>query len=241
MERVRELAAHTRRPEYHNLREAPEKELIENSMSYLRVLRLLEDLGVETGEYRSKLALALPRLDTHMVKRGPWQRAMFREYYRHFGLPLPPVLQGAVETGSVLERRPQSLSRQDAYRLTHQVFVAYDYGRRREQKGLSDRDLAYLRVALPATAQTCMEMRNLDLLGEVVSCMRYLGWCEAGVCRRAVDDLLSSQNENGTWGDYEQYRAEFGPYLDQHAYLHTTVVCLSALGHVFETPWAADD
>ena len=77
-----------------------------------------------------------------MVRRGPWQRAMFGEYYDRFGLEKPGLLENVKMKQGIIARRltadkydppytdPKTgqtrTSKQNSYDLTHEVFVAYN-------------------------------------------------------------------------------------------------------------------
>lgn len=233
--RVEQLARHTQRSEYHNLQTCPPREFIENSLSYFRVLTLMERFGLDTTGYRAQLAAVKDRMDAHLVERGPWQRAMFAEYYGRFGLDKPPILLDlAGDRGELDRRRPaDQLGPPDCYALTHQVFVAFDYGRRRRQSRLDAADLVYLQEVIGPLARRAMGAGDPDLLAELLSCMTYLGWAGDPAYAESVDYLLTHQNAAGTWGDYEAYRAAMGDAVDQHLYLHTTLVAVRALIEVF--------
>ncbi len=237
--RVLALARHTERPQYHNLADAPDQEFDQNSMSYFRVLVLMEEFGLDTARYRFEIDAVKGRMDAHLSHRGQWQRAMFREYYERLGLELPPVLAGLADATGILARRlpADSITVTDGYTLTHQVFVAFDYGHRREQDHLSADDVSYLRSVLPALLRRTQAAGDPDLLAEYVSCATYLGLRDLPEYEAALEYLLSTQNPDGTWGDYEEYRATYGAYLDQHLYLHTTMVAARALIEAFESEW----
>ena len=241
-DRVVELTEQTTRAEYHNLAGAPDKEFTENSMSYLRVAWLMKLLGLDIKGYLDEVRAIKPRLDEHMKQRGPWQRAMFAEYYDRFGLPKPeailatPLAQGVISRRLPLDRFDDNAS----YDLTHEVFVAFDYGFQKTQKVLAAGDLAYARETLPRLIDRYRERKNPDLLAEFVSCVTYLGWHSDPSYRRGIDYLLDHQNPDGTWGDYERYRARYGRYLDQEVYLHTTMVVMEALAEAYEGDWPAE-
>ena len=210
-------------------------------MSYLRVAWLLEKFGLDTSGYRKEILAGKQRLDAHVIRRGPWQQAMFGEYYERFKLEKPAGLaHEALRAGIISRRVPaDAYTENDIYDLTHEVFVAYDYGLERKQDRFSEDDLAYARVALPALAERCIEHENADLLGEILSCLTYLGWHSDRSYARSIEYLLDHQNGVGTWGSYEQYRKQFGRYLEQQVYLHTTMVVMDALAEAFEGEWPA--
>jgi uncharacterized protein DUF6895 len=242
LDRVAGLVEQTGSPEYHNLAGVPDKEFTENSMSYLRVVWLMKLLGLDTTGYLDEVRAIKPRLDEHMKKRGPWQRAMFAEYYDRFGLAKPEALRSTPLAQGVISRR-LPLDRFDdnaSYDLTHEVFVAFDYGFQKTQKVLAAGDLAYAREVLPRLIDRYRERKNPDLLAEFVSCVTYLGWHADPSYRRGIDYLLDHQNPDGTWGDYERHRATYGRYLDQEVYLHTTMVVTEALIEAYEGDWPAE-
>jgi len=241
LDRVKELARQTARREYHDLASLSEKQMVENSMSYLRAAWLLEQFGLDTRDYRQRLREGKPWLDQQLPRRGPWQRAMFAEYYERFGLEKPPLLLAPPPPG-VISRRVavEDYTDQLVYDLTHEVFVAFDYGLRREQRRLSREDAAYARRVLPPLVERYMMAKNPDLVGELLSSMTYLGCRSDARHSRAVKFLLDTQNSNGTWGDYEAYRKTYGRYLEHHVYLHTTMVVLQALVEVYEGDWPAE-
>ncbi|MBU0638931.1 MAG: hypothetical protein KKB50_08715 [Planctomycetes bacterium] len=242
MARVRQMYQHTKRPEYHNMADNSREEFLENSMSYCRVAWLLEQFGLPTRLYRSHLRHIQPRLDEHLRVRGAWQRAMFARYYDAFGLEKPPILCKKTKRTGVIERRlplAEYQQRSDGYDLTHEIFVAYNYGYDRTQSTLTEGDLAYARKILPALARRYMQEDDSDLLAEVLSCLTYLGWRTLPEFAQARDYLLDHQNANGTWGDWEEYRVALGDYVEQYFYLHNTMVAIHALMAVYEGDWPA--
>lgn len=238
-QRVADLAKQLARPEYHDLLQLSDDEFAQNSMSYLRVAWLLERFGLDTRAYREEILRAKPRLDLHLPRRGPWQRAVFLEYYEFFGLEQPPNLAPTpLEDGVIARRVPVEQYNEAAiYNLTHEVFVAFEYGRRRNPTRLSALDLDYARETCNELMLRCIDQKHSDLVGELLACATYLGGRDGGACRQAVGYLLDRQNANGTWGEYEKYRPEFGKYLEQHVYLHTTLVVLQGLIAMFEEDW----
>ncbi len=237
-QRVVQLARHTQRFEYHqDMLVSSDTEFLQNSMSYFRVLWLLEHLEQDTTAYRQRLLTVKPRMDEHLKQRGPWQQAMFAEYYSSFGLAKPPGLSLSIE-GVVIQRLPLTQYNKDkAYYLTHEVFVAFDYGLRRMQSHFTAEDLSYIRTVLPVLAQVASQQNAQDLLAEILQCMTYLGWQTESVYCQGINYLLDSQNPNGTWGNYEALRTADEPYFDQRLYLHTTMVALQALSEAYEGHW----
>jgi hypothetical protein len=187
-ERVAELMAMpgNRGSLYHDMGEdsTDDTTFKQNSMSYLRVLWLLQQLGHETSDYLAEVRAIKPRLDAHLQRRGPWQRAMFREYYQRFGLEWPRTLAAGADDGIGPEVRGQlsvdAYERDRCYALTHEVFVAFDYGDAPTQSRLSAEDLCYLsRILGPLVQRFLVERNDVDIGAELVLCMSYLGLTSA--------------------------------------------------------------
>jgi hypothetical protein len=237
--RVDELTLQTKTAEYHNMASCPDEEFKENSMSYLRTAVLMEELGLDTSHYLREILAVKPRMDAHFETRGPWQRAMFAEYYDKFGLEKPPLLQGIpMEAGIISQRIPlEKYNNNMTYDLTHEVFVAFHYGLKRKQDRFSAADLAYAKDMLPKLTLRYLGRKDPDLVAELTSCMTYLGWHSDPAYRQGIEYLLGVQNSSGTWGNYERYREKYGKYLEHHVYLHTTMVVLESLTEAFEGGW----
>jgi hypothetical protein len=237
--RLEQLAQHVRRPEYHNMLTNSDVEFKQNSMSYLRVLWLLERFGMDFPDYRDHIHAVTPRMNKHFETRGPWQLTMFGKYYEHFGLKKPSLLFSLpMQQGVIAQKLPvKYYNRNISYHLTHEIYVAFDYGSQLTQSLFDREDLDYLRTVLPSLVSRYIGENNADLVAELLSCMTYLGLHSIPAYQESINYLLASQNHNGSWGNHEAYRHVYGEYLDQHRYLHTTSVVLRALMEVYEGNW----
>jgi hypothetical protein len=245
-------AAHAKRPEYHNMATCTRAEFNRSSMSYLTVMHLMKKMGMDTSEYLAQVRQVKPRMDDHLARRGPFQRAMFAEYYEQFGLEKPEILKDTEMGGGMIDRRLEVHEYDewspgerkpryfDSYSLTHELFVAFDYGQQTPWDYFSAEDLAYARKVLPVLLDRYMLEDNTDLVAELFSCMTYLGMQGVPAYRAGLEYLLDSQNPDGTWGDYEAFREQYGPLLDQQGYLHTTMVAMRALLEAYERTWSND-
>jgi hypothetical protein len=243
--RVAQLAEPTRDPGFHNLDAMDDAGFSKNSMSYLRVLWLLESMGVESPLYREAAQALRPRLEAHLATRGGWQRQAFRAYYQAFSWEAPPILMAPYhhEVGPLAERLPpEQYSDDQLYYLTHTVMNATFYGYRRYPEGYFDEaERAYLAAALPALLDRKIQRMEWDISAELLSCMTYLGLREHPSAQRAAETLLDHQSLDGSWRpvESEDLTAMYSPGIDQHARLHSTWVVIKALAEVYEpTPWA---
>jgi len=239
-ERFRQAARVTASAGYHDMGAVDDKQFRQDATSYLRACYLMDRMGLDTAAYQRELRKIKPRLDAHMPRRGPHQRMVFAFYYRHFKLSLPAILHQPIKT-SVIARRlnPYTMSMGQAYQLTHEVFVPCDYGGRLQPPGaFSAADRRYLRRALEILTTLHQGKRNTDLLGELLACLRFLGYTDLAVYREGLRFLLSGQRANGSFGDYERLRAQRGDRLELDLYLHTTSVVMDILPLAFEGPAA---
>ncbi len=250
-QRLEQLVRQTETPAYHDMETCSDEEFDENSMSYLRVMWLLDQLGFDTQDYRQRIAGIQARLDGHLARRGPWQQQMFRRYYAWLDLPRPRFEFTGTESATVLARRVPSyrldqsvlatdqaqVPHKDAYDLAHDVLVAFGYGTLREPS-ISEESIAYLRQTLPLLVYRHSRDTNIDILAELLLSMTFLGLQSDPAYIEGIDVLLDAQNPNGSWGDYEQFRANWGEYLNVRIYLHTTLVSLWALTEAYRGDWA---
>jgi hypothetical protein len=241
-ERARQLARVTDDPGYHDLATVSDGELREDSTSYLRAALLMDQLGLDTAGYRAAIAAVKPRLDAHLASRGPHQRAAFRLYYRHFGLAEPFPLDDALAAGVIARRvAPAGMSTRDAYRLTHEVLVPYEFGDRMDAVDPFDDDSrAYLAGALDLLTRRAIAARDADLTAELVSCLRYLRLVDRPVYRDGLALLLAEQHADGSWGDLAEARRLFGEHAAQGRLLHSTMVAIDALTAAFHPAWNRD-
>lgn len=235
--RLRNLTAITSQSRYHDMLEIGDLEFKQDATSYLRVAYLMERLGLDTAFYRAQIQKALPRLNSHMHERGVDQRMAFHWYYTHFNLPEPFPLESAFQTGLIASRKTADWYKQDpmeAYNLTHEVFVPYQFGEKLDADFFSRDNKAYLRAIMEDIIPWCVQRRDPDLSAEFILCAAYLNAMDLPAYRDGLNFLLESQNSNGSWGEYEQHRPAMGDYVEQGLYLHTTMVALDALVMAFE-------
>jgi len=235
--RAKALTAITGQTNYHDMLIINDLEFKQDATSYLRVAYLMERFGLDTKFYREQIWKILPRLNSHMPGRGVDQRMAFHWYYEHFGLKEPFPLESAFQTGLISSRKPVEWYQKDpmeAYNLTHEVFVPYKFGEDLNVNFFSSADKAYLRGTMEQLVPWCIQRRDLDLLAEFILCIVYLKMTDLPAFGDGIKFLLESQNANGSWGEYEQYRVSMGDYVDQGLYLHTTMVALDALVMAFE-------
>ncbi len=218
------------KPGYHDMGSVGDRQFKQDATSYLRACYLMDRMGLDTAAYRKHIARIKDRLDGHMHKRGWHQRMSFRDYYQHFGLSLPKELQEPFSNTFIARRaNPYLLGKGQAYDLTHEIFVPHDYGAKLTTDQFSKDDRIYIRRALEILTTVWISRKEVDLVGELLACMRYTGNHDLQVYRDGLALILASQRPNGSFGDYENLRAKLGDQLDLHLYLHTTSVVMDIL------------
>jgi len=235
LHRIREIVAVTYTDRYHDMATISDRWFKQDATSYLRGAVLMERLGLDTRRYREEIRSIHGRLNDHMPTRGPHQRRTFHWYYQTFGLTEPFPLADALDAGVIARRvSPASMTNDDAYALTHEIYGLYEYGDRLDIDPFSDASKAYLRTTLDALGQRYLEQGNPDLAAEILECLHYLRLRGEPIYLDLVRYLLDSQNTDGSWGVYERRRVKYGAFVKQGFQLHTTKVAMGALVSVFE-------
>ena len=232
MRRARELCAVTGTTNYHDMLSINDLEFKQDATSYLRVAYLMERFNLDTAFYRSQIKLVHTRLNAHMPTRGVDQRMAFHWYYQHFGLQEPFPLESAFQDGLIVSRKKADwfkANKMDAYNLTHEIFVPYRFGEDLEADFFKPDDKEYLRGLFEELLPWYIGRSETDLLAEFILCLSYLKMTDLPSFRAGLGYLLEAQNENGSWGRYENERLFMGDYVDQGLYLHTTMVAMDAL------------
>jgi len=231
-DQVQPLYNYILKPKYHNMSLVSDKLFKKNSMSYLRVMWLFQRLDFDISTYQKEVKKIMPRMNTHLKIRGTWQKEVFKEYYTFFNYKMPNVLKLSKPTNGVIDQK-HSFEKYDkaaTYKLTHFVFAAFEYGNKTTQNRFDSDDLAYLNELLPKLTQKYRSgTPNIDLLGELFTCMVYLNNTNTTEVETTYQYLLTHQNKNGSWGLYEKHRKRLGKDVDIRAYLHTTLVVLEGL------------
>ncbi len=212
--------------EFHNMAKVNDKLFKKNSMSYMRIMWLLDQLGYDITNYEKEFSKIKKRMDDHMKLRGEWQRAVFDKYYDYFKLKKPTELLYAKKLKGPIDYQKslEFYNRANAYVLTHFVFAAYDYGNSLTQNRFDKEDLSYLSKILPQIIKKFEAKNNDDLVGELLTCQVLIGQTKTHEFKQSFNSLLSRQNQDGSFGSYEKYRKKIGNDVEFRAYLHTTLV-----------------
>ena len=216
----------TLEPSFHNMATVNDKLFKKNSMSYMRILWLLNELDFDTTFYKKELAKVQNRMDTHMKIRGEWQKAVFDKYYDFFKIKKPSVLKYASKLkGPIAYQKPLTYyDRTEAYILTHFVFAAYDYGNKMTQTRFSKKDIDYLAKILPQIITKFEAKNNDDLVGELLTCLVLINKYKTHDFNLSYNRLIRRQNNDGSFGAYERTRKKIGSDVEFRQYLHTTLV-----------------
>jgi len=229
---VEELANFTKDPNYHDLNEINDTQFREDSTSYLRAWYILNEFGLNTTYYLTEIEKILPRLNDHLPSRGINQKMAFVFYYHKLGYEIEYTMENLFNNSVIRSRiLPENLSELRIYHITHEIFFLYE---EHLMDILSNDDINYLKNVLRYQVNFTISENNVDLLAELIMIMHYLDFFELEEYEIALNYLFSSQNKNGTFGDYEyvrNYFKEIGSPIDVdiYLYLHTTEVSIRAL------------
>ncbi len=217
---------------YHNMQNLDDKLFKKNSMSYLRVMWLFRELGFDITSYRQEVLKIKPLLDAQLGVRGNWQKEVFKDYYHIFNLKMPSSLINThFNNGIITQELPlEKYNLHKVYNFTHFIFAGFEYGNKTEASRFNKTELHYIEQILPQLAKRYRtDKPNIDILGELVTCMIFLGYTDTPEFKKSYRYLLEHQNPDGSWGAYEKARKKIGNDIDFRAYLHTTLVVFEAL------------
>lgn len=232
--RLEDIAGITQISEYHDMNSVDDKQFDEDATSYLRLCYLLEQKGFKTDIYRQEIQKIIPRLNERMPNRGANQQMTFHWYYRYFHIPEPFPLDKSFANGLIAQKfDPGVMNDKEVYDLTHEIFAIYEYGDRADVDFFSKDDKIYLNNTLGILTAYYIETQNPDLTAELVTCMYLLKMQDEPISKTAIDNIITSQNSDGSFGNYEGLRLIYEDYVREGYYLHTTAVVLKALSLTF--------
>lgn len=222
-------------PEYHDLGSVDNKRFAEDVLSYLYACGLAQRFGFDTKFYLSEISKILPRIYAHASTRGAGQRMALIRRLGALGLPATDSMSQLVDKTQIRQKKPVAeLQKIHVYLIAHEVSHLTDAGQHPPQL-LSAEDMAYLSNLLGGLLDPMLE--DIDLLSEVVEALAHLGVSQNENIRKALDFIARHQNENGSFGAYEDARSTLSQQgslydVDVGMYLHATTVCLRTLVYV---------
>ena len=229
-DKVESLATVISNPLYHDLNNIDDKQFRQDSTSYFRAWYIMNEFGLNTSYYLQEIEKIMPRIYSHLPDRGINQKMAFVFYFKRLGYSINYTLEQLFDQGVIrAQKSVNDLSKMEVYFLTHEIFYLYDVNK---MDLLSKDDMNYLN--LPFLIHKYIGNKNVDLLAELIMIMTYLKFTDLEVYRITIEFLLNSQNENGSFGDYEEERKYYQDTgskieVDYLLYLHTTEVTLMAL------------
>ena len=229
-DKLKELVLVTYNNSYHDLSDINDTQFRQDSTSYLRAWYIMNEIGLNTTHYENEIDKIITRLDAHLPSRGVNQRMAFVLYYKQLVYPISYTMDELFNQSQIRDREEiNNLSNLDIYFITHEIFMLYDD---EKMELLLPGDIEYLTALLPALINITIADNNVDLLAELIMIMTYLNFTEILEYDTALEYLLNNQNNNGSFGYYEDAREYYqaqGIDIDIYLYLHTTEVSLRAL------------
>ncbi|WP_296749360.1 hypothetical protein [Thiobacillus sp.] len=219
-------------PAYHDLASTDRKRFSEDVLSYLYACSLAKDFGFDMKFYLAEISQILPRIYEHAPSRGASQRMALIRRLGALGLPATDAMNLLIDKTQIRQRKSVAeLQKIHVYLMVHEISHLTDGGRH-PPKLLNIGDMAYLSDLMEGLLDPMLE--DVDLLSEVIEAMICLGFVNNENIRKALSFIALSQNENGSFGAYEDernsLRLQGSAYdVDVGMYLHATTVCLRAL------------
>lgn len=221
-------------PAYHDLGSVDNKRFAEDALSYLYACGLAQQFGFDTKSYLSEISKIMPRIYAHASTRGAGQRMALIRRLGALNLPATDKMAQLIDKTQIRQRKPAAeLLKVHVYLIAHEIAHLTDAGQH-PPKLLNAEDMLYLSDLLGGLLDPILE--DVDLLSEVVEALSHLGMTQKKNFRNALDFIVQQQNENGSFGAYEDERSRLHQQgslydVDVGMYLHATTVCLRALVH----------
>lgn len=210
-------------------------------VSYVHACYIMEQLGFDSHNYKRRIKELLPRIERHMPTRNASVQMMLTYFLRGIGIETEYSIMRIFKNSLIYNLDKLGTInifdfKYNSYMLgvCHEIFVVSGYGRKKIDlltKGKKD----YLQDTLKSSIEKILyseDLRYLDLLAEMLISLKYLDCENLPEYKKGIQFIISHQNKNGSFGDYERFRAYFaqqGVNIDIKWYLHTTEVCLWAL------------
>jgi len=237
---LKKMVKMTENADYHLIGK-DESSIKSNITSYVHACYLIEQLGFDVHEYKRHIRELLPRIERHMQSRNASVQMMLIYYLQGLGFDTEYTIKGVLKKTLIYNLRKLGdinilEFKYNSYMLgvCHEIFVLSGYGSKHIDL-LTGEEKEYLKDAITSSIEQILssgDIRYLDLLAELLVSLKYLNCDKLPEYEDGIRFILSHQNENGTFGDFEKFRTYYatqGVDIDIKWYLHTTEVCLWAL------------
>ncbi len=183
--------------------------------------------GIDPEPIRAVLQRHLGALVAEARRAPPSIGALYAAYLPRAGID-SPLTAAEFRSRGMLSRRPAEvdLGLADVYYLTHEIFADCDYGLSQLRPGV-EAERAYMLRVLPFYAILYAGFDNLDILGELLVCLRAAGMRDTYGYREGIRVLLERQNSDGSFGSPDA--RNLGRPVVPADYLHPTMNGLTAL------------
>lgn len=210
-------------------------------VSYVHACYLMEQLGLDAHNYKRHIRELLPRIERHMPTRNASIQMILTYCLKGLGFKTEYSIKGILNNTLVYNLKELGAInvfkfKYNSYMLgvCHEIFVLSEYGRKKIDL-LTREKKNYLQGALKSSVRQILssgDLRYLELLAEMLVSLKYLDCENIPEYKRGINFIIEHQNKNGSFGDYERFRAHYaqqGVDIDIKWYLHTTEVCLWAV------------
>jgi hypothetical protein len=184
--------------------------------------------GIDPAPIREVLLLRRRDVLDEAGRVPPSIRALYAAYLPAVGLQSAvPIDQ--IRRDGMRARRPceVDLGLADVYYLTHEIFADCDYGFRPLPAG-GAAEQAYLLRVLPFYTLLYAGVGNLDIVGELLVCMRSAALRNTFGYQEGIRVLLERQNPDGSYGNPNPQT--LGRPVRDADRLHATMNAITALG-----------
>lgn len=183
--------------------------------------------AVDAGPLVSALSARREALRAEVERVPPSVKLLYAVYLPSAGIDLG-LSTSALRAKGMLATRPSEvdLTLADVYYLTHEIFSYSDYCTR-PLLDLSEPERLYLLRVLPFFTVFYAAWNNLDIVGELLTCLWAANMRATFAYEEGVRVLLERQNPDGSFGGPDARTLDRPVKVEE--VLHPTMNCLTAL------------
>jgi hypothetical protein len=218
------------------LRELPRKRPL-GAFPYLLPYLILRRRGWREAYWEETLAWLMTQGLPYGAEALPYRRLDVAYFLNAAGVdpclfggcqPVGSLSQLYHETFAARERNPISVDVDASYAITHTIFYLSDFGRLRPR--LPDEDVDRLRALLASLTLHAWRTGHLDVLGELLFCVRVLGSSDpvVALAERHFDEVRTAEGYVPATADRRALLTHQSPNSEEvfTACYHTTLVAL---------------
>lgn len=182
--------------------------------SFLAIALFAEKMQIDALDFRKMIEeqiIPSPTLFSHNITDTIWNTA----YLDRLGYNPPLNLNHLMEQSNLQQEAYQKLLYRDIcrpsdpdlidkmaltiYHMTHEIFALTNFGEYPKPPVIENHE-SFFSEFFEKAIQWTISINNVDLLGEIIMCVKMLDLKDVPSIQKGIDFILSKQEDNGTFG-----------------------------------------